>query len=173
MSIQCSIQGAYAKVGRCPSYFKRKAVLILSVLAFLLIIAAPAGAFETTRAAVMNYNSGNGAKTSYQKNSPSLDAADTCLSLLNTVRQVTPVSAMDPSRRPAGHKAATVGFVLGLRIALGPTKVTGSDRMSVGPQILDTRDHRSAHALAIADYRACKNQQALHALNKKTTNWSQ
>ncbi len=176
MSVQCQIKGANASVGKLPKILQRTRLkkwllVVTTVFALSALLASQAGAFETTRASAFDLTLKGRGTTSLQP-SPSMDMADKCLPLLNKVRHTSSLSAMDPNRRPAGHKAATVGFVIGLRIALGPTEVTGSNRVTVGPQIVDTRDDGSSHALAVADYRACKNKEALNALNK-TTDWNQ
>lgn len=175
MSVQCSIKGTTASIGKLPKFLKSKRLtkgLLFLVTVFVMSVglASQAGAIETTRASAFDLTLKSRGTTSLQP-SPSMDMADKCLPLLNKVRHTTSLSAMDSNRRPAGHKAATVGFVIGLRIALGPTEVTGSKRVSVGPQILETRDNGSSRALAVADYRACKNKEALKALNK-TTDWN-
>lgn len=175
MSVQCQIKGTSASVGKLPKVFQNKRLqkwllVITTVFVLSSALAGPAGAIETTRATAFDLTLKSSGTTSLQP-SPSMDMADKCLPLLNKVRHTSSVSAMDPNRRPAGHKAATVGFVIGLRIALGPTEVTGSKRVSVGPQVLETRDNGSSRALAVADYRACKNKEALNALNK-TTDWN-
>ncbi|MEM6781627.1 MAG: hypothetical protein AAF569_07165 [Pseudomonadota bacterium] len=175
MSVQCSIKGTNASVGKLPKSLQSKRLkkwLLVFTTVFVLstLLVSQAGAIETTRASAFDPTFKNRGTTSLQS-SPSMDMADKCLPLLNKVRHTSSLSAMDPNRRPAGHKAATVGFVIGLRIALGPTEVTGSNRVSMGPQVLHSRNSGSSHALAVADYRACKNKAALNALNK-TTNWN-
>jgi hypothetical protein len=162
MSVQCYITGARSRVMKITKGFGKKPALFFTV--FVLILAAlsqPAKAIETTRASGFILKSEE--TYSSHLSNPSSDVADTCLPLLN-VRHTSPVSAMDPTRRPAGHKAAAVGFVLGFRIALGPTEVTGSNRVSVGPEIITQRNNGSMHALAVADYRRCKNKQSLQRL---------
>ena len=65
--------------------------------------------------------------------------------------------------RPSAGKAAAVGLVLGVRFALGPKTITKSRRPA-----LDVWEPggagQSGRARAIAEYRRCKNEQALDAI---------
>lgn len=105
----------------------------------------------------------------FTTNSPQPSMVDPCLPLLKKIRHTTSPSAMDRTRRSADKKAAMLGLVLGLRVALGPKEVLRNEkRVSVGPQFLQNDDMRDSYALAVSDYRRCKNEQALKALND---NW--
>lgn len=98
--------------------------------------------------------------------------ADPCLSFLKTIRHAPAHTArynadqMDRTRRAAG-KATALGLVFGLRIALGPKQVTGKTHRPVETGIWAFDKHGST-ALAVADYRKCKNEKALKALEE---NW--
>lgn len=91
---------------------------------------------------------------------------DSCLPLLKSARAFGPApSAMDRDWRSA-KKAAALGVVFGIRFALGPKEVTHSksrSRVKVG--VWQPEDYNGAHALAVADYRRCKNDQALKAIS--------
>ena len=98
--------------------------------------------------------------------SPAPAFEDTCRSLLNSVHfNAGPSQDMDRDRRAAG-KAAALGLVFGVRFALGPKEVrpAGSqDRAQFG--FWQPRHGSGAEALAIADYRRCRNEQALKAIS--------
>lgn len=161
MSVRVTIKGARTRVMQIARGFGKKSALLLLVFVLsVLSFSQSAGAIDTTIASGFVLKPEGHIPS---LSSPSQDMSDTCLPLLQ-VRHTPPVSDMDPTRRPAGHKAAAVGFVLGLRIALGPTEVTGSNRISVGPEVIADRGHGNRHALAIAEYRRCKNNQALQRL---------
>lgn len=164
MKVKCSLTGARVELRKWPSRVVKKPFLVLMALV-LVCFANSAGAIETTRASAFSLNTNTISKF---QTDPSLNQVDNCLSLLKKVRHGAVTTGSDSLRRPAGKKAATVGFVLGLRIALGPTEVTGPNRVSIGPQIVQTRDSFNGHALAIADYRTCKNKQALQFINNNT-----
>ena len=73
---------------------------------------------------------------------------------------------MDRDRQTAG-KAAALGLILGVRIALGPKEVTRHKRTgnAVRFDIWQPSTGGDRQALAIADYRRCKNDQALKAIS--------
>jgi len=92
---------------------------------------------------------------------------DSCAPLLKSVRNFTPPpSATDRDRQHAGQ-AAAIGLVFGLRIALGPKETARSGRKdsSVRLDVWQPRDDNSMQAMAVSDYRRCKNDQALKALS--------
>jgi len=92
---------------------------------------------------------------------------DSCQPLLKAVRNYTPPpSATDRDRRNAGS-AAALGLVFGLRFALGPTETSRSRRPTSAARldVWQPRDDGSIQAMAVADYRRCKNDQALKALS--------
>ena len=72
---------------------------------------------------------------------------------------------MDRDRRAAGQ-AAAISLVFGVRFALGPKEVrrSKSDK-SVQFEVWKAEDHSGAQALAVADYRRCKNREALQAIS--------
>lgn len=97
-------------------------------------------------------------------------ATDTCLPLLKTIRRINPDTVAVRAQRPAGNTAA-LGFVLGVRFALGPVEHARSSR-SRSPasfnvwQPLDVTagDHA---ALAVSAYRQCQKDRALAALRER------
>lgn len=102
-----------------------------------------------------------------------LPASDRCLSLLKTVNHVNgPVPAM-PDRRYDASKAAALGVVFGVKFALGPKEVTHnkrSNRRSPKARFsawqLDNQSAAGGYkVLAVADYRRCRNEQALNFLS--------
>lgn len=91
--------------------------------------------------------------------------SDPCLSYLNPVRFETARAAMITDQRSAGQ--AAIGLVLGVQFALGPVEKSRSDRRKAsgaGFNIWTPRADSSAQALAVAEYRRCKNKQTLEAM---------
>lgn len=61
---------------------------------------------------------------------------------------------------------AALGFILGVRIALGPKNIVeNGDRVHLTSTVLSNQKGGETHALAIAAYRSCKNEHNL-ALTK-------
>ena len=136
---------------------------------FVLILSAPADAIETTKASALVLEEMRAKDSLSFKKSPPEAQADPCLPLLHARRLSPGGSAVSQNWRPAGKAAAPValGFVLGIRIALGPKEVTKkSGRVQIGPEIRTDRAGGNNYALAIAAYRSCKNDYAL-GLHKK------
>lgn len=139
---------------------------VIILLAFLVVSTEPAWSFEAYKtvspSAVVNTAETPVPLTSSK---PAI-ADDSCLPLLKTVRYDNPASsAMDRGRSSEGQaQAAALGLVLGVRFALGPKEVVKSNRgrFEVRQPFSTTDDN---YALAVADYRRCKNEQALKALN--------
>lgn len=96
--------------------------------------------------------------------SPSMD--DSCLPLLKSVHHTSPQSAMDRTQRTAGT-AAALGVVFGVRFALGPKETAKSGRNNARLTIWQPTSGLAGdrHALAVADYRECRKEQALKALS--------
>lgn len=163
MPFTCIVKGANVRIikGRQGCAL---CLAFLSVFVLGAFFSGNAGAVETTRASgfIMTLEDA----TSLQP-SPSRDTADPCLPLLQTVRHAT-VSAVYPNRRPAGTKAATVGFVLGLRNALGPTETNGLPRDSGLRDPFAKAGLGGSYALSVAAYRACKSDIALKSLRPQT-----
>jgi hypothetical protein len=146
-------------------------LMIISITALFLMVALASStvwAFERQQTQTITvYNVDVNKVTSSKTSDPSM--ADPCLPLLKTVRHISPVSdAMDRSRRSAGA-AATLGLVVGLRFALGPKEVLKNGRKRPSARF-DLWQHEpnntgSLEALAVSEYRRCKNEEALKALS--------
>lgn len=147
---------------------------VLAGLFFLGLSASQLQAIEMTKASALQLDF-RPAQTQDFSSSPSSNLAndaDSCLPLLKQVRLSSKESAVGQNRRPsfsqnsAGKKASmpvTLGFLIGVRVALGPKEVVKSGRrVQVGPEILQRYDTGESYALAVAEYRQCKRQAALH-----------
>ncbi len=96
-------------------------------------------------------------------------AGDTCLYILRNAQERDGYSERERYYRQSAGSAAAVGLVFGVRFALGPSEVNKSRRRAPAQaaafRIWEPRDSTgSAQALAISDYRACRNEQTLRAL---------
>lgn len=159
------------KPSRAVKKMRRRMIRIfLSILVLTILVPlTSADAIETTKASalVLEEMRANGS-ISFKK-SPPLAQADPCLPLLHARRLSPGASAVSQTRRPAGKTAVPValGFVLGVRIALGPKEVVKpSKRVQIGPELRTGHNSSGNHALAIAAYRGCKNKHALGLLKK-------
>lgn len=167
-------------------FFKRTTIVrftypIMVLFCFLVVVSmiAPAFAIETTKASALYPEEMHESHTlSFTQKSPQLAPVDSCLSFLQAhlspdAKKGSNFDNQSKYQRPAGKSAAPVAlsFVLGVRIALGPGEVVDPQkRVQVGSEIRDNTPYsRSSHALAIAAYRGCKNEQSLklHHKNKK------
>lgn len=100
-------------------------------------------------------------------------AADHCLTLLKTVNHVNGPVATVSARNNERASAAALGVVFGVRFALGPKEVLhkkgrrrGAPSARVGVWQLDEKPDTSGYkALAVSDYRRCKNEEALKFLS--------
>lgn len=94
--------------------------------------------------------------------------ADSCLYILRQAQDRDAMSAREQYYRQSAGSAAAVGLVFGVRFALGPAEVHKKRRTAPSAaafRVWETRDSTgSGQALAIADYRACRNEQTLRAL---------
>ena len=163
MKVHCTVKGVSTTLS-LKKIFTGKGLLAILTVFVICFSVNSADAISTTKASGLMKNL---EETNSLQTTPSRDMGDVCLPLLKKVRHMH-TSSIDPRRRPAGRKAATVGFVLGLRTALGPTEANGSADMPSGYKkaiaITGMDDHQ---ALKIAAYRACKNAQALEALSSR------
>ncbi len=137
--------------------------IILLIVACLLLAGSPARAFEVTEMPAEE-----AAVKAALSSSSSSALADPCLYLLKSIREQNESAAVDRQYRNAAGSAAAVGLVFGVRFALGPQetmKVRRRQSPAVAFHVWETRDSvGGGQALAIADYRACRNEQALRAL---------
>lgn len=134
------------------------------LFAFLVVTSGPAWSFEVNNTDPHGV-SGVSAPIVV---APADPAGDKCLYILKIAKERSSASGMDREYRQAAGSAAAIGLVFGVRFALGPQEVTKSKRR-VQPvasfNVWEARDHASSgQALAIADYRACRNERALQAL---------
>lgn len=154
------------------SLFVRRRNAVLAFTLFIsfvgvFVMSGPAWSMELeSPSSVMDVDS---KKLSIISDSTSVQGkTDSCLPLLKSVSHFrSPSSAMDRNRQNAGKKAATLGFVFGVRFALGPKEVRKSRSRSgaVKFDIWQPRDEGGVQAMAVAQYRRCKNDQALKALS--------
>lgn len=140
------------------------AIFLGLVISFFINV-PPVWSFEVTTAVEPHGRSGVVAPVVLR---PDSSQDDPCLYLLRAARGQDGAAAMDRHYREASGSALAVGLVLGVRFALGPQEqVRPGQRVRPvaafhvgggqdGPQPLS--------ALAIADYRACRNQHTLQAL---------
>ncbi len=147
--------GTMSMKGRQES--ARPALVFVPILFGICVWSSPACALKATNAPVAYY----GPTGDFTLPSPQ-SVADSCLPLLK-VRHTSPVSTTDGIQRSAGQ-AAALGFVFGIRIALGPREQTGPAHVSIGPELWQSSDDGSNSALAVAEYRRCKNEQMLGKL---------
>ncbi len=96
-------------------------------------------------------------------------AGDTCLYILRNAQERDGYSERERYFRQSAGSAAAVGLVFGVRFALGPSELNKSRRRAPAEaaafRVWEPREATgSAQALAIADYRACRNEQTLRAL---------
>lgn len=156
------------RIVRSPRRMFRLFFLLALIFSFSVTI--PAQAIETVKASALIPEEVRADKPlSFTQKVPprKTTAADPCLPLLGSVTSLfSRFNAPGrPSRQQAGKTAAPValGFVLGVRIALGPKEVIKSrDRVEIGPEIHTVSNGGiNNRALAIAAYRSCKNEHAL------------
>lgn len=153
--------------------FNGAGMVFLMCAIFILGTVSNAHGFEmvTTPRAADDTAGANSSLNFHYNPSPAL--ADPCLPLLDRADHAASLSAMDRNQRSAGRSAAptaALGFVLGLRLALGPKEVLKNrPRVQVGPELVQSDNGRS-YALSIASYRQCKNQLVLNRLNA-TQGW--
>ncbi len=145
---------------------RRNAVLALGLVFFtgLFVIHGPAWSVELDHPSSV-INTDETTLPIITSPTPTQAKNDSCLPLLKSVRQASP-SAMDRNRSTTG-KAAALGVIFGVRFALGPKEVMKSSRRdkAVRFDLWQAREGNGAQAMAIADYRRCKNEEALKAIS--------
>lgn len=158
-------------VVKADSCLSRRRVFALYVLAayvlfaFLAVSSGPAWSFEVTYTEPHGQSGVAAPVTSV----PAGAGEDSCLYILKTARAKSESSVLDRQYRQAAGSAAAVGLVFGVRFALGPQEVMQSHRRINKPvaafRVWEVQEVAGGgQALAIADYRACRNERALHAL---------
>ncbi len=148
---------------------RRNAVLALAAFIMcvgLFVTSGPAWSVElSSSSSVIDVDE---AKLSILSTPPPVqEKEDSCLPLLKSVRHFSsPPSATDRDRRSA-KKAAAIGLVFGVRFALGPKERSSSRKQNraVRFDIWQPRNESGIQAMAVAEYRRCKNDQALKALS--------
>ncbi len=146
---------------------RRLSVVASVTLLFSVSMTPSVSAISTIKASALQLNleAINNNTSSFTSSSPSAQAVS-CLPLLKQVRLSPDGSDLSQSQRSAGITRAsmpvTLGFLIGVRVALGPKEVVKKDqRVQVGPEILQRYDTGESYALAVADYRRCKQNIAL------------
>lgn len=97
----------------------------------------------------------------------SVPDSDACLFILQPVAGQSAAEARAWKHRQDAGSAAAMGLVFGVRYAVGPAEVTSlrDYRQPASFRAWEARDQsQNARALAIADYRACRNEQSLQIL---------
>ena len=134
------------------------------LFAFVAVTNGPAWSFEVTNTDVH----GQSGVVAPVMRAPADPAEDSCLYILKVARDRDEPSTADRQYRQAAGSAAAIGLVFGVRFALGPSEVTKSRRRTqpvAAFRVWETRENGGGgQALAIADYRACRNEQALRML---------
>ena len=140
--------------------------LALTLTGILTISSGPARSIEIDQSSPAI--AGENSPLSYKTSPHAAISDEKCLSLLKAVRYDNASSAMDRSRHSAG-KATALGLVFGVRFALGPKEVMkntrSGDAVRFGLWEARDKDVNAAQALAISDYRRCKNEQTLRGLS--------
>ena len=152
-------QGGFKRIALCFG-------LIAAISAGM--VAQPAAALELENpSTVMGDRADNVQHPLITKSPPTASFDDSkCLALLKNIQHNGYSSqSVDRDRRAAGQ-AAAISLVFGVRFALGPKEVrrSKSDK-SVQFEVWKAEDHSGAQALAVADYRRCKNREALQAIS--------
>lgn len=137
--------------------------MVVGVLfATVCLTSAPAWSFEVTT----TVQSGVAAPIVSVPEEPS---GDSCLYILRAARERAEVTSRHNEYRQSAGSAAALGLVFGVRFALGPGEVTKVRRRGTQPVasfgMWEPRESTGGgQALAIADYRACRNENALRTL---------
>lgn len=150
-------QGRFRRVVRAPDTFSTVLCSACLLWVCMTLLTAPAQALER----VVPDNPSAVASTDGKTASAYPD--DSCLALLKTNysrEETSPAYAPEPT---AG-KTAVIGFVFGLRFALGPSQTTKGGRTSVA--FWHPGNSGNSQAMAIADYRRCRNEAALKEQNR-------
>lgn len=168
----------------------RRHVLLLMIMTcvsfmMLLVLRGPAWSFnivtpdrDRSPITILDHNTASPQSASDKTALTSSSAAgveDPCLPLLKAVRYSAGSSSPPAVNQRSIHgdaagRATALGLIIGVRFALGPQESNGSSRRrpSARLDVWQPNDNiRNPHALAVADYRDCRKDQALKALS----NW--
>ena len=158
--------------------FKIIRIFTCFMLCIYMLSSVPVNALGTIQGSALKLDEVHAdSSLSFTPKAPLPAQKDPCLSLLHSARLSPGAQGRDhhnlgPSRTSIGYfasdapdkKTASValGIFLGVRVALGPKEVVQDNkRVQFSSEIRSTRAGGHNHALAIASYRACKNNQAL------------
>jgi hypothetical protein len=156
-------------VETCGDLPRRRVRALVIMTAFMLLAVVsvtngPAWSFEVPNTDVH----GQSSVVVPVMRAPADPAGDSCLYILKAGRERDGPSTADRQYRQASGSAAVIGLVFGVRFALGPSEVTTARRRTqpvAAFRVWETRENGGGgQALAIADYRACRNEQALRTL---------
>ena len=151
------LQGRFRRVVRAPDSISTVLCSACLLWVCMTLLAAPA------RALARMVPDNPSAVSSADGKTASAYSDDSCLALLKTSterEETSPAYAPEPT---AG-KTAVIGFVFGLRFALGPSQTTKGGRTSVA--FWQPGNAGNSQAMAIADYRRCRNEAALKEQNR-------
>lgn len=140
-------------------------VIMLGVLAALSVMARPAWSFEVTT----TEPHGQSGIAAPVMRAPMPSSEDSCLYILKMARERSEDNAAARRYQQSAGSAAAIGLVFGVRFALGPSEVHKTRKRAQPVAAFHVWEAResgadSGHALAIADYRACRNEHALRTL---------
>ena len=162
-TLACNVSCKLSNKNLFKRLSRRLSFVMAGVFFFSVVSASPLHAIGTINASALKLDLER-PERSFTKSSPSADV-DTCLPLLRQVRLSSSGSALGHNQRPAGQKASmpmTLGFLIGVRVALGPKEVVKPGRrVQIGPELLQRYDTGESYALAVANYRRCKSDMAL------------
>lgn|GEM_PF-1597473 len=144
--------------------------ILLSLLVSIPTHIKRAMAIETVKAsALVPEEMRSGSPLSFTQKSPpnAAKSKDPCLPLLSS-NSGSKISLANMPGRPNRHNVektaapAALGFILGVRIALGPKDIVkDGNRVQLTSTVLGNQKGGDTHALAIAAYRSCKNEHNL------------
>ncbi len=144
-------------------------VIVISLLVSIPMHVKRAFAIETVKAsALVPEEMRADTPLSFTQKSPphAANNNDPCLPLLGS--KISLASTPGRASRHDVEKTAApaaLGFILGVRIALGPKNVVkDGSRVQLASEVLANNKGGHTHALAIAAYRSCKNEFTLKGL---------
>lgn len=147
--------------GKVFALFRALSLILATI--FTLSVSQPAWSFETAPMSESHALSGAVAPVVLR---PDASSGDPCLYMLKTMQAQESTMANERRYRETSGSAMAVGLVLGVRFALGPQERTRSGQRPRPVAAFHVWEPHQAQspALAIADYRACRNQHTLQAL---------
>ncbi len=164
---QCKAIVAFCAQKWRRSHNRHSALTVFSVLFLsVFMIGGPAWSIELDQPSSV-VDTGETTLPIISAPSPVQASKDSCLPLLKSARYYDSPSSVTSRNRQSAGKAAAVGLIFGVRFALGPEEVTKSRKRGNRARfdVWQPRDGSGAQALAVAQYRRCKNDQALKAIS--------